>query len=86
MSEGVVYECDGCQYQGTEPQVVAHIDSMSTYSSGQFKPLLEIKCWGYFVVGSEAWRQFHEDGIHPMTNISITAAAIAMANRDKKDV
>lgn len=86
MTDEVAYECDGCGLRGTEAQVSAHINQESTYISGDWKPVDQIKCWGYFVVGSEVWRQFHEQGIHPMSNISISAAAIAMANRNKKEL
>lgn len=80
-----LYECDGCGRQGTEAEISAHIVQEGTYPSGDWKPIEQIKCWGYFVVGSEVWRQYHEHGIHPMSNISITAADIALQNGAGKE-
>lgn len=65
-----VWECDGCGKTGTVEEIEAHITEVNTLADGSMKEVADIVCWGAMAVGGEAWKAYHEKGVHPMATLT----------------
>lgn len=80
MEDWGLCECDGCGFQGTYEEVDKHVKDVNTLPNGELNDIKDVVCWGVMQVGSGAWKDLHEKGIHPMTKIVQDVELAAMTH------
>jgi hypothetical protein len=63
------WECDGCHMRGTFDELGEHNDAACRYANGTLKSPEDVACWGAMKVGSVAWHDYWDRGVHPMRTV-----------------